>query len=541
MSTREQYFAEASQYIRWDPSDDQEDYKIELNESKFRHVVKRFIKEHHKEFEQQIVDVTGDTLYKSLEFDKMPGINQLFLVHGDVSIEDFTQLYRDGLTDRGKYKFLVKSPEEFVEKAEQMFRDLFERGATYVSASSKDTPETVTLKPLVGAKALVVDELLKEGGNSSFNEIVDSFDRLASTAADADKKISAEVALREKTEAELAEVKEAMSALKVKALVAPTTVAELPGDGELPTGKLVMRKASEIFDSNLLQTDFEIPTWQWEYTNPHVPAVDEHYIFRQKELSRVLLAIVTNRRLYLHGHTGTGKTTLIEQVAARIGYMTNRINFDSEITRGDLIGRDTLVHEDGKQVSKFVDGILPRMMSGPFIGIFDEVDFSRPDVSYVLQAPLEGSPLRITEDGDRIVYPHPRFRLFATGNTVGQGDEHGMYAGARVQSLAFMNRFNLFCHVDYLEEKQREDLVKRQYPELSSDLRGQLMAYVTEHMKAFENQDIILPISPRGYLGVALSTVLTGDLRGALEAAFVDGASEENRSVLLGIIDRVVK
>ena len=112
--------------------------------------------------------------------------------------------------------------------------------------------------------------------------------------------------------------------------------------------------------------------------------IDPNYIFRPEELMKVLYALITNQRAYLYGDTGTGKTTLIEQVAARLKWMFGRINFDSEISRFDLIGRDILISEDGKTVSKFVDGLLPQFMSTPTIACFDEIDFVRPDVAYVL-------------------------------------------------------------------------------------------------------------------------------------------------------------
>ena len=139
--------------------------------------------------------------------------------------------------------------------------------------------------------------------------------------------------------------------------------------------------------------------------------------------------------------------------------MFGRINFDSEISRFDLIGRDILISEDGKTVSKFVDGLLPQFMSTPTIACFDEIDFVRPDVAYVMQSALEGNGLVITEDGGRIVRPHSHFRMFATGNTQGQGDEKGMYQGARPQSLALLDRFTVWAKIDYLDAKQRRNLV----------------------------------------------------------------------------------
>lgn len=534
------YFKEASQHFGWDPEDNQIDYKVEMDEAKFRHVVKRYIKNEHSKHAEEIESITGDTLYKALDFKVMPGINQLLLLNEKMSVEEFVELYKDGLTERGKYKIFVRDSDgkKFIEDIKQTTEACWKYHKE-VFVPKKDG--AFILSPITGAKSVAIDTLLKDTGNPDWDKIINEFDNiLASESAaiankkDADKKVK-------ELDKELSDIKSIVADMKIKALSAPMAAVELPTDGTVPDGRLVMKKASEVFDKDLIETDFDIPTWEWDDINPFVPRVDEHYIFRKRELGRVLLALTTNRRMYLHGHTGSGKTTLLEQVAARIGYMFSRINFDSEITRPDLIGRDTLKNIDGKQVSVFEDGILPKVMSGPFLACFDEIDFARPDVAYVMQAALEGNALRIMEDGDRIVQPHPYFRMFATGNTVGQGDEHGLYQGARVQSLAFMNRFNLFAHVEYLNKKEREQLVERMYPELSINDRKQLMNYVTEHLAAFEKQEITLPISPRGFLGAALTTTITGNLKEALIATFVDSASQEDRGVLNEIIDRVVE
>ena len=154
-----------------------------------------------------------------------------------------------------------------------------------------------------------------------------------------------------------------------------------------------------------------------------MPSVDVNYKFDMTALFRVLQGIVDGNNSYLYGHTGTGKSTLVEQVCAHLKYPLVRVNFDSEISRMDLIGRDTLVTVDGQTVSKFVDGVLPDALSRSCLLLCDEVDFVRPDVMYVFQRVLEGNGLLISEDGGRRVDANPWFRLIATANTVGQGDD----------------------------------------------------------------------------------------------------------------------
>ena len=327
------------------------------------------------------------------------------------------------------------------------------------------------------------------------------------------------------------------------------STAEASHDGTIPAGKVEWVPAHKAFGLTKGKEAFAftVPVWTWEGAHPHVPQVDKHYVFRPFELMRVLYGIVANKRVYLHGHTGTGKTTLIEQVAARLGYPFMRLNFDSEISRMDLIGRDTLTSDGGTTVSRFVDGILPQMMQSPCLGCFDEIDFVRPDIAYVMQRMLEGDSLVITEDGGRVVKPHPMFRAFATGNTVGQGDEHGMYQGARVQSTALLDRFSVWQRIDYLKPEDRDVLIRNRVPSLEDGLRAKLNKYIGEHLQAFTTSKVLQPLSPRGFLGLAEAMVFfTGVLPSqkdavaqALESTILDRASVQDRVVLKGLADRV--
>lgn len=319
---------------------------------------------------------------------------------------------------------------------------------------------------------------------------------------------------------------------------------ETTASGDIPSGKVVMKKVNEVF-KGITEADFMIPTWEWDGVHPEVPKADPFYIFREELLLRALFAIASNQRMYLQGHTGSGKTTLIEQIAAHLNWPFKRINFDSEITRMDLIGRDTL--KDGESV--FVDGMLPQMMQGPYIGVFDEIDFCRPDVAYVMQSVLEGNSFRITEDGGREIKPNPMFRMFATGNTVGQGDEHGMYQGARPQSLAFLDRFTIWGKVEYLKESDRKELIKRHYPMLSEEAVTIINKYATEHLAAFEGAKVLQPISPRGILAIANATThfynfykdYNKAIKEALQMTILDRATTSDYAVIRGVIDRVVK
>ena len=347
---------------------------------------------------------------------------------------------------------------------------------------------------------------------------------------------------------------QAVKDAEARATSAMTSVA-LPADteasGEIPSGKVRVAKAYDVFGLTRGKDafNFDVPVWDWSGDHPHVPEIDADYVFRPFELMRVLYALITNQRCYLHGHTGSGKTTLIEQVAARLYWPFMRVNFDSEITRMDLIGRDVLSNDGGVTTSRFVDGILPQMMTGPYIGCFDELDFVRPDVAYVMQRAFEGNGLLLTEDGGRMVKPNRMFRAFATGNTVGQGDEFGMYQGARPQSLALLDRFTVWIHVDYMSAHDRRKLIKARCPSLADGMVQRLDQYVNEHLEAFKNSKVLQPISPRAYLalGNAIATFTAyfpskqekHAIEQAIEATILDRATAQDRVVLKGIVDRV--
>ena len=240
---------------------------------------------------------------------------------------------------------------------------------------------------------------------------------------------------------------------------------------------------------------------------------------------------------------------MIEQVCARLGYPLRRVNFDSEITRLDLIGRDVLTQENGTTVSRFEDGILPQAMQEPCVLLCDEMDFVRPDVAYVAQRVLEADGgLMLTEDAGRVVNPHALFRIFATANTKGQGDEFGMYSGARVQSMAFLERFTSWIKVDYMPSEDRAKLMRAKVGGgLTDTVFNTINQYVTEHIEAFTGSQVMQPISPRGYLELASATsFLRGSyqseeqaLREAFGMVILDRATEQDKVVLEGIAQRV--
>ncbi|MEQ4600069.1 MAG: AAA family ATPase, partial [Methylobacteriaceae bacterium] len=173
-----------------------------------------------------------------------------------------------------------------------------------------------------------------------------------------------------------------------------------------------------------IDLDLQVPAFS--QSEEHVPALDPDYIFDRETTLAILAGFARNRRVMVTGYHGTGKSTHIEQVAARLNWPCIRINLDSHVSRIDLVGKDAIVVKDGKQITAFQDGILPWALQNNVALVFDEYDAGRPDVMFVIQRVLERDGKFTLMDQNRVIRPHPYFRLFATANTVGQGNLNGM-------------------------------------------------------------------------------------------------------------------
>jgi cobaltochelatase CobS len=319
--------------------------------------------------------------------------------------------------------------------------------------------------------------------------------------------------------------------------------------GTIPSGKATSRKASELFGltgAAAKPFDINVPYYEWDGPHPYVPAVDPSYQFQPQQLLAILVSLITNQRTWLYGDTGCGKTTVLEQVAARLNYPVVRVNFDSEITRMDLIGAKDIIVSGGHPITTFTEGVLPMAMQMPCIFLADELDFIRADVAYVFQRALEGNGLTLLEDGGRVVNPHPGFRIFATANTQGQGDETGRYQGAKPQSAAFLDRFTMWIGCDYMNDTQVKGMLAKKYPALPTKIVDTLAGYAREHWTAFKNGQVLTALSPRGLLSCAMtytvySTVVDDKkaITQAMTSTFIDRASREDAQTIKGLIARV--
>jgi cobaltochelatase CobS len=322
-------------------------------------------------------------------------------------------------------------------------------------------------------------------------------------------------------------------------------------------GEVEWRKAWQVFEltgqAKKVMT-FDVPVWTWRNddgeaaNNPEVPVVDAFYKFDAR-LFECLRAIINREHLWVWGHTGAGKTSLIEQVAARLGFPMPSVSMDGEITRMDLIGQTKLSQSGGVTVTSFAEGVLPRAMQRPSILLLDEMDFIRGDVAYALQTVLnskEGT-LNLLEDGGRVVARHPWSIIVATANTNGRGDESGRYNYAKRQSSALLNRFTSWMKVDYLSQSDERKLLMRVIPEIDDTLADSLVDYAKLHRSAFLKDEIEMALSLRNLIALgnkALDYSQFFDKEKALSLAFentvMNAACEEDAIAINGIKQRIL-
>ncbi len=224
----------------------------------------------------------------------------------------------------------------------------------------------------------------------------------------------------------------------------------------LPDMKISVRQVFGI------DSDLEVPAYS--EADEHVPDTDPDYLFDRETTLAILAGFARNRRVLITGYHGTGKSTHIEQVAARLNWPCVRVNLDSHISRIDLIGKDAIVIRDGMQVTEFRDGILPWALKNNIALCFDEYDAGRPDVMFVIQRVLEVSGRLTLLDQNKVIRPHPSFRLFATANTVGLGDTSGLYHGTQQINQGQMDRWSIVTTLNYLPHDNEVDIVAAKVP-----------------------------------------------------------------------------
>jgi len=287
-------------------------------------------------------------------------------------------------------------------------------------------------------------------------------------------------------------------------------------------------------------TDVEVPAFA--QPDEHVPEVDVDYRFDRPTTLAILAGFAHNRRVIVTGYHGTGKSTHIEQVAARLNWPCVRVNLDSHISRIDLIGKDAIVIRDGQQVTEFRDGILPWAYQHNVALVFDEYDAGRPDVMFVIQRVLESSGRLTLLDQSRVIKPHPAFRLFATANTVGLGDTSGLYHGTQQINQAQMDRWSIVTTLNYLPHDNEVEIVLAKARHYRTDQGREIVSKMVRvadlTRNAFMNGDISTVMSPRTVITWAENADIFKDIGFSFRLTFLNKCDELERPIVAEFYQR---
>ncbi len=296
--------------------------------------------------------------------------------------------------------------------------------------------------------------------------------------------------------------------------------------------------AREVFGVDI---DMQVPAFSM--ADERVPDLDPSYVFDPDTTLAILAGFTFNRRVMIQGYHGTGKSTHIEQVAARLNWPCVRINLDSHISRIDLIGKDAIVLRDGQQVTEFREGLLPWALQTPTALVFDEYDAGRPDVMFVIQRVLEVEGKLTLLDQNRVIRPNPYFRLFATANTVGLGDTTGLYHGTQQINQGQMDRWNIVTTLNYLPHHTETAIVVAKEKAFDNDAgRKQVanMVKVADMTRAgFIGGDISTVMSPRTVITWAQNATIFGNIGFAFRLSFLNKCDEAERGIVAEYYQRV--
>ena len=288
-------------------------------------------------------------------------------------------------------------------------------------------------------------------------------------------------------------------------------------------------KAREVFGIDL---DMDVPAFSLR--TEHVPEIDSAYQFDRDTTLAILAGFAFNRRVMIQGYHGTGKSTHIEQVAARLNWPCIRINLDSHISRIDLIGKDAIVLKDGRQITEFREGLLPWALQRPVALVFDEYDAGRPDVMFVIQRVLEAQGKLTLLDQNKVIRAHPAFRLFSTTNTIGLGDTSGLYHGTQQINQGQLDRWNIVTTLNYLSHDAEVEIVLAKVPSYGTAEGKKKVAAMVRvadmSRNAFINGDLSTVMSPRTVMTWAQNAEIFGDVGFAFRVTFLNKCDELERA-----------
>ncbi|MDB5561026.1 MAG: cobaltochelatase [Hyphomicrobiales bacterium] len=293
----------------------------------------------------------------------------------------------------------------------------------------------------------------------------------------------------------------------------------------------------------LFGIDTDLVVKGYAEADAHVPPVDPDYLFDRNTTLAILAGFAFNRRVMVQGYHGTGKSTHIEQVAARLNWPLVRVNLDSHVSRIDLVGKDAIVLKDGKQITEFRDGILPWAVQNNVALVFDEYDAGRPDVMFVIQRVLEVQGRLTLLDQNRVITPHPAFRLFSTTNTIGLGDTSGLYHGTQQINQGQMDRWSLVVTLNYLPHDKEVGIVLAKAKQYQNDKGRKTVSNMVRladlTRSAFINGDLSTVMSPRTVITWAENAQIFGDIGFSFRLTFLNKCDELERPVVAEFYQRV--
>lgn len=301
-----------------------------------------------------------------------------------------------------------------------------------------------------------------------------------------------------------------------------------------PDRQVSVRDAFGV-DSDMMVPAFTAP-------DAHVPEIDANYRFDPQTTLAICAGFAFDRRVMVQGYHGTGKSTHIEQIAARLNWPLVRVNLDAHVSRIDLVGKDAIVLKDGKQVTEFREGMLPWAIQRPIALVFDEYDAGRPDVMFVIQRVLEAQGKLTLLDQNRVIRPNPFFRLFATTNTIGLGDTTGLYHGTQQINQGQMDRWSIVTTLNYLAHEVEAGIVLAKSPTYDT-VEGKrtinAMVRVADMTRnAFMNGDISTVMSPRTVITWAQNATIFGDVGLAFRLTFLNKCDELERPTVAEFYQR---
>ncbi|MFT4676552.1 MAG: cobaltochelatase CobS [Candidatus Azotimanducaceae bacterium] len=289
---------------------------------------------------------------------------------------------------------------------------------------------------------------------------------------------------------------------------------------------------TEVNVREVFGLDVDLTVAAFSEATEHVPAIDSSYLFDHETTMAILAGFGHNRRVMIQGYHGTGKSTHIEQVAARLNWPCIRINLDSHVSRMDLIGKDAIVLQDGKQITEFKEGLLPWALQRPCALVFDEYDAGRPDVMFVIQRVLEVEGKLTLLDQSKVISPHASFRMFATTNTIGLGDPSGLYHGTQQINQGQMDRWNIVTTLNYLPHESETDIIASKIPDVERKTLSNMVSVADLTRQGFINGDISIVMSPRTVIMWAENARIFNDYGFAFRLTFLNKCDETERPIV---------